>query len=110
MRWNVMLGTIVAIGTLAATQAPAQQSAAGSEANATPGRQDDAAANAPDAYGAYVAGPSTPDADGVPVAKPNPMAHFEKEEKQSGDDNVPVETPLVSDPRTDGSAGDPQTK
>jgi hypothetical protein len=38
------------------------------------------------------------------------MAHFEKEEKQSGDDNVPVETPLVSDPRTDGSAGDPQTK
>jgi hypothetical protein len=110
MRWNVMLGTIVAIGTLAATQARAQQSAAGSEATATPGQQDDAAADAPKPYGAYVAGPSTPDANGVLVAKPNPMAHFEKQEKESGGDQMPIETPLVSDPRTEGSAGDPQTK
>ncbi len=134
MRWNMVLGMIVAVGSLAATEVRAQENAAGSGATAIPAQQDDAAGNpAGDnpqseattkstqsktpgqsatsdsaAYGSYVKGPATVDADGVPVPKPNPMSEFRKSSRTF--DNVPIEMPLVDDPRTDGSATDRQTK
>ena len=120
MRWNMMLGMIVAVGSL--TAARAQASVAGDGTNATPAQQADTAGNPPSDkpqsnspgqseksgssdYGTYVKGPATVDADGVPVAKPNPIAHFEKDARG---DNVPVEMPLIDDPRTDSP--DAQTK
>src|ERR1700682_297708 len=100
MRWKMMLGMIVAVGSLTATRAKAN--VAGDETNATPAQQDDTAGNPPGDnaqskspgqsaksgsadYGAYFDGPATTDAEGVPVAKPNPIAHFEKDAR---DDNV----------------------
>jgi hypothetical protein len=56
----------------------------------------------------YVDGPSTVDADGVPVAKPNPM--FKLLKRSGGSGEMPVEQPLVDDPRKDGSATNGQTK
>ncbi len=87
MRWNLILGTMVAVGALAATEVRAQGSVAESGMNATTAQQGDAAGNpssddaqpkakstrsksktsAPTPYGAYVEGPSTVDADGVPT-------------------------------------------
>jgi hypothetical protein len=127
MRWNLILGTMVAVGALAATEVRAQGSVAESGMNATTAQQGDAAGNpssddaqpkakstrsksktsAPTPYGAYVEGPSTVDADGVPVAKPNPMSRFKKRSRAF--DNMPVEMPLVDDPR-DGPAPDQQAK
>jgi hypothetical protein len=116
MRWKMMLGMMVAVGSLTATRAQAN---AGDETSATPAQQEDTAGNpagdnahpgqsADAGYGKYVEGPATVDADGVPVAKPNPMSHFEKNART--DNNVPVEMPLVDDPRTDKPAADGQTK
>jgi hypothetical protein len=113
---------IVAVGSLAATEVRAQEDAAGSGATAPSAQQDDAAGNEPSDkaqskastksdpsdYGTYVDGPATVDADGVPVPKPNPMSEFRKSSRTF--DNVPIEMPLVDDPRTDGSATDGQTK
>jgi hypothetical protein len=100
MSRNIMLGTIIAIGALAATEVRAQSISAGSESTPAPGLQDEAPANAP--------ADGTVGADGVPVAKPNPMSDFEKKSKDV--EGVPVEQPLVDDPRTDTSAPDRQTK
>jgi hypothetical protein len=118
----MVLGLIVAIGSLAATEARAQEDAAGSGATAPSAQQGDAAGNEPSEnpqskattksdpsdYGTYVDGPATVDADGVPVPKPNPMSDFRKRSRTF--DNVPIEMPLLDDPRTDGSATDGQTK
>jgi hypothetical protein len=95
-----MLGTIIAIGALAATEVRAQSISAGSESTPAPGLQDDAAANAP--------ADGTVGADGVPVAKPNPMSDFLVRARQLG--NAPVEMPLVDDFRTDGTGTDGDTK
>ena len=49
---------------------------------------------------------ATTDADGVPVANPNPMSKFLERSRESG--NVAMEAPLVDDYRTDGSMNDGQ--
>jgi hypothetical protein len=113
MRWNLMLGTMIAVGALATTEVRAQENAAGNGSTAAAAQQKDAAGNAAsdtsgDNYGAYVDGPATVDADGVPVAKPNPMSRFEKRSQPF--DNMPIGMPLVDDPRADGPAPDGQTK
>jgi hypothetical protein len=122
MRWKMMLGTMVAVGSLAATRVRAQNVAG--DGTVPPAQQGDTAGNTqgdnPQSkssgqsaksgtsdYGAYVEGPTSVDADGVPVAKPNPIAHFEKNAR--GDD-VPVPMPLIDDPRTDSPADGGQTK
>jgi hypothetical protein len=104
MKWNMMLGMIVAVGALAATGARAQETAQSTQAKAP----EQSATAHHDDYGSYVDGPATVDADGVPVAKPNPMSRFLKQSRKFGD--IPIDQPLVDDHRTDGSATDGQTK
>ncbi len=104
MRWNMMLGMIVTVGSLAATEVLAQETAKGTESKAP----EQGETSHHDDYGMYVDGPSTVDADGVPVAKPNPMSRFQKRSGASG--KMPIEQPLVDDPRKNGSATDGQTK
>jgi hypothetical protein len=90
----MMVGTMIVAGTLAATAVRAQESNAGTGATAT-GQSPQP--NPP--YGAFVAGPATRDANGVPVPNPNPMSRFLDDNK---DDKLPIEMPLV-DPPTDDS-------
>ncbi len=103
MKWNLMLGAMVAVGLLGATEVWAQETAAQSAATgATPND-----AKAAPAYGTYVNGPSTVDADGVPVAEPNAISDFQK--RSQAFDGTETSQPLVDDPRTDSSASG-QTK
>jgi hypothetical protein len=104
MEWKMVVAVIVAVGSLAATAARAQDNAAGTGATATEGQT---ATSDPAAYGSYVEEPATVDADGVPVAKPNPMSDFLERSRQF--DTMPIEMPLVDGPRTDGPATDGQT-
>ena len=101
MRWMIV-GTMVAVGSLAATAVRAQESDAGMGATVT---SQSAQPDSP-AYGAYVSGPATVDADGIPVAKPNPMSQFMDENK----DSPPVEAPLVDVPPVDASGSDTDTQ
>jgi hypothetical protein len=103
MRWNRILGTIVVVGALAATEVQAQENAAGDKP-----QLKETTKPAHQGYGRYVAGPATVDANGVPVAIPNPMSEFEDRNRLFG--VTPFPTPLVDDPRPDGSAPDGQTK
>ena len=104
MRLTMMVGTMIAVGSLAATAVRAQESNAGTGAAAT-GRS---AQSGSVPYGAYVNGPSTVDAQGNPVAKPNPMSRFLDRARELG--GSPVEMPLVDDFRTDGTGTDGQYK
>jgi len=90
------------VGSLAATAVRAQESDAGAGATAT---GQNAQSDLP-AYGAYVAGPATRDADGVPVAKPNPMSNF----MDGARDEPPIEMPLVDAPPADASGTDANTQ
>jgi len=105
MKWNMVFGMIVAVGSLTATAVSAQENAAGTGATAT---KVQTAKSHPAPYGTYVEGPATVDANGVPVANPNPMSDFLERARQLGP--TEVEMPLVDDFRTDGSATDGQTK
>ena len=105
MKCNMVFGMIVAVGSLTATAVSAQENAAGTGATAT---KVQTAKSHPAPYGTYVEGPATVDANGVPVANPNPMSDFLERARQLG--ATQVEMPLVSDFRTDGSATDGQTK
>ena len=99
MRWMIV-GAMV--GSLAATAVRAQEIDTGTEATATGhSTQSDSPA-----YGAYVAGPATPDAEGVPVAKPNPMSRF----LEGAKDEPPVGIPLVDEPPTDASGTDAEVQ
>jgi hypothetical protein len=100
MRW-MMVGTMIAVGSLAATAVRAQESDGSTGATAT---QQSSQSNRP-AYGTYVRGPATIDADGVPVANPNPMSRF-----LNGADELPFAMPLVDPPPTDASGTNAQTK
>ena len=99
MRW-MMVGTMIAAGSLAATAVRAQDNNAGTGATATGQSQQ----SDPPPYGAYVKGPATIDADGVPVANPNPMSRF-----LNGADELPFAMPLVDPPPTDDSGTDAAT-
>jgi hypothetical protein len=103
MKWNMVFGMIVAAGSLAATAVRAEDNAADTGATA---KAEQAAKSHPVPYGAYVNGPSTVDAQGNPVAKPNPMSRFLDRARALG--GSPVEMPLVDDFRTDGSPTDGQ--
>jgi len=101
MRWNVILGMIVAVGSLSATEVRAQGNAAGSGATATPGseKSTEPSEESTDPY--------TVNADGTLSRKPNPMSRFLNRSRQSG--NIPMEMPLVDDPREDSSGRSGQT-
>ena len=104
MKWNMVFAMMIAMGSLTATAARAQDNAAASGATATEGQT---ATSKSDAYGTVVDEPATVDADGVPVAKPNPMSDFLKRAREQGTTEVGM--PLVSDYRTDDSTTDGQT-
>ena len=101
MKWNVMIGTMAAVGMLGAAQVRAQETSANNAAASTSAQQP----NAAPAYGTYVNGPSTRDADGVPVAEPNAISDFEK--RSQAFDGTETSQPLVDDARTDTSASAP---
>jgi len=103
MRWNTLMAMTLAVGSLTATAARAQDAAADAGTTTTEAKTD--TSQAPE-YGMEYDGPSTVDADGVPVAKPNPMSQFLKRSRQLGGGDV--EVPLVSDWRTDAPATDGQ--
>ncbi len=100
MRWMIV-GTMVAFGSLGATAVRAQESDGGMGATAT---EQSAQPDSP-AYGAYVSGPATVDADGIPVAKPNAMSQFMDETR----DSPPTGTPLADEPPANASGNDAQT-
>lgn len=103
MKWNMVFAMMVAVGSLTATAARAQEDAA--DAGTTASEAKTETSNAP-AYGMDFNEPATVDADGIPVAKPNPMSRFLKRSRELG--MTEVEAPLVSDWRTDGPATDGQ--
>ncbi len=105
MKWKMVFGMIVAVGSLTATAVRAQENAAGSGAPATKGQ---VATSDRTAHGPDFDEPATVDASGVPVAKPNPMSDFLKRARQL--DGTAVEMPLVDDFRTDGTGTDGETK
>jgi hypothetical protein len=94
----MILGTMIAAASLAATAARAQGSDAGTEAAAT----EQSAQQKLPPYGAYYNGPVTPDADGVPVPNPNPMSEY----LDDADEGPPIDMPLVNPPQADSSATD----
>ena|SRR2546425_11091881 len=97
MKWNMAFGMIVVVGSLAATDVRAQDDAAAS-ATATSAQ---AATSDSNGYAKDFNEPATVDAEGVPVAKPNPMSDFLKRAREQGTTEVGM--PLVSDYRTDDS-------
>ena len=103
MKRTMILGVMVAIGSLAATPARAQDDTAGTG----PTTMEKQTATSEPAYGSVVDEPATVDANGVPVAKPNPLSDFLKRSREQG--ATEVEMPLVDDFRTEGSATDGQT-
>jgi len=94
MRWNVIFGMMVAVGSLAATEARAEANAAASGATATPGSEERT-----EQY--------TVNADGTLSRTPNAMSKFLKKSRRF--DNMPLEAPLVDDPREDESGRSGQT-
>ncbi len=105
---NRVFGVIVAAGSLAGAGARAQDAEAGSAANgaavSTKSKARKRSAKSqqkPIPYGAVVDGPATPDADGVPVARPNPLS----EEKKLGELGGIGDTPGELTDETNASAG-----
>jgi hypothetical protein len=103
MKWNTMMAMMLAVGSLTATAARAQDATAEAGTTTTEAKAD--ASKAPD-YGMELNEPATVDAQGVPVAKPNPMSQFLKQSRQLGGGDV--EVPLVSDWRNDAPPTDGQ--
>jgi hypothetical protein len=95
---NSMLGTLVAVGLFGAMNVRAETATETAAASA-PAQQQDVAP----AYGLYVNGPVTVDADGVPVARPNPMHDFLERDREFN--RMPIEAPLESDQRPDPVTG-----
>jgi hypothetical protein len=98
MRWMIV-GAMVAAGSLAASGARAQESDAGKGATAT---QQSAQPESPP-YGAYVKGPATVDADGIPVAKPNALSQFMDEAKGLPPGEIPLEDATPADASGSGA-------
>jgi len=91
MKWNMVFAMIVAVGSLTATAVGAQENAAASGATAKEGQTANEGQTAKSdsvPYGMYADEPATPDADGVPVAKPNPMSDFLERARQLGPTGV----------------------
>jgi hypothetical protein len=104
MRQSLVLGMVLATGVLPAREVRAQETTQATESKSA----DQRATSQRHAYGTYVGGLATPDANGVPVAKPNPMSRLEK---RSEDFNqVLIGQPMLGDLRADDSTSDVQTK
>src|SRR2546421_11371696 len=104
MKWTMVFAAMMAAGTLASSPARAQDDTASAGRAAT---EKQTATSDPAAYGAVTDEPATVDANGMPVAKPNPMSDFLKRARQQGTTEVGL--PLLDDPRADNSATDGQT-
>lgn len=103
MKWNTMMAMVLAVGSLTATAARAQDAAADAGTTKMEAKTDTSKASD---YGMDFDEPATVDADGIPVAKPNPMSRFLERSDQLGAGEV--ELPLVSDWRNDVPATDGQ--
>ena len=103
MKWNMVLATMLAVGSLTATAARAQDDVADAGTTTSEAKTE---TSKPPEYGMDFNEPATVDADGVPVAKPNPMSRFLERSRQLGGGDV--EVPLVDDWRTDAPATDGQ--
>jgi hypothetical protein len=93
-----VFGVIVAAGWLAAAGVRAQDAEAGSAASGSEvstkskARQRSAKSQQqPTPYGDVVGGPSTPDAQGIPVANPNPLSDEKEQGELGGIGNTPGE-------------------
>ena len=104
MSWKTTFGMILALGSLTATTAKAQEYAAADPTAAVDAQIAKSHAAPHEAYAAE----DTVGADGIPLEKPNPISAFLDRARQLG--NAPVEMPLVDDFRTDGTGTDGQTK
>jgi hypothetical protein len=101
MKRNMIFGMMLAAGLLRATAVMAQDNQAANDAAAT---QEQAATTDNTTQANNYKDPSTVDADGDEVAKPNPMSDFLKRGRAL--DGTEVEMPLVDDFRTDGLTPD----
>jgi hypothetical protein len=94
-----VFGVIVAAGSLAAMEVRAQEADAGSSESGAkaPAKSSKAQKRSqksqpqPTPYGDVVNGPATTDAEGIPVAKPNPLSEEKKEGDLGGIGNTPGE-------------------
>jgi hypothetical protein len=100
MNWKTMFGMMLALGSLTAAAARAQERPAPSDAPAVDAQIAKSHAAPHEAY----AQDDLVVADGVPLEKPNPISDFLDRARQLG--NAPVEEPLVDDFRTDGTGTD----
>ena len=91
MKLNRIFGVVVAAGLLATTAVMAQDAQQGPQAVKPRPR-----------YGEFVSGPSTTDAQGVSVAKPNPISREEDEGVLGGIGTTPG--PLTDDSNVPDSA------
>jgi hypothetical protein len=102
-----VFGVIVAAGSLAAAGVRAQDADAGSAASGAKASKKSKASKRgaktqqqPTPYGEVVDGPATTDAQGIPVAKPNPISEEKKEGELGGIGNTPGE--LTDDSNASG--------
>jgi hypothetical protein len=104
MKSHKIFGVIVAAGLIATTAVRAQDNNAASGTN-------DTAAPKPQAqrprYGQWVNGPATTDADGIPVAKPNPISREEDNGGLGGIDLIPG--PLTDESNSSSSSQPPKS-
>jgi len=108
-----VFGAIVAAGSLAAMQVRAQDADAGSSESGAqaPAKSSKAKKGSqksqrqPTPYGEVVNGPATTDAEGIPVAKPNPLSEEKKEGQLGGIGNTPGE--LTDDSNSSDAAKSP---
>jgi hypothetical protein len=105
MKSHKIFGVIVAAGLIATTAVRAQDN------NAASGMNDTAASPKPQAqrprYGQWVNGPATTDADGIPVAKPNPISREEDNGGLGGIDLIPG--PLTDESNSSSSSQPPKS-
>jgi hypothetical protein len=114
MRLRRVFGVIVAVGSLAATAVVAQDGGTASGASdakastKSKARKRAAKSRQPTKYGDVVNGPATTDAQGVPVAKPNPLSREQEEGVLGGIGTIPGE--LTDDSNVSGAAKSSDTK
>jgi len=99
---RMIIGAMVAAGSLAAAAVRAQEPDEGTAAGAT----ERTAQPVRPAYGAWVTGDATTDANGVPVAKPNPMSRY----LEDTEEGPPIDMPLVDEPPANSSGSDTQAQ
>ena len=113
MKLSRVFAVIVAAGSLAGASARAQDTSSadasrGATSSTQPKARKGSAKPQPTPYGEVVNGPSTPDADGIPVANPNPLSVEKERGELGGIERTPGELTDESNasgdlkPNTDG--------